>query len=100
MCQDANWKISFDPLGLCNYDLNSVESLEDEAKLQGEDVLQLSKEDEVLDIGWYQTSFKVLHVKAGKWESPLSEKEFLRLSEALSAIGSDYNIRYLLQYSL
>ena len=92
MNEKLEWKISHDPLGLCVESSSEVRSLEHEAKLQGEDLLQFVLGDEVIDVGWYQDRFKILFIEAKNWENPIEESDFDNLTDLLKGLKEKYGL--------
>jgi hypothetical protein len=82
---NSDWNITFDPLFLATSTVDP-ESIEDQAKEQGEDIIQAERAGDkkvILDLGWYGDRYRVFLVENSDWTEPRKEFDSTTLKDAL-----------------
>jgi hypothetical protein len=80
----GSWTITHDPVRVFGENTEARE-LEDEAREQGEDIIQAVRGRMTLDLGWYRDRYQILLVKDQNWDEPVSRAEANDLGSALKA---------------
>jgi hypothetical protein len=77
-----SWTVTHDPIRLLD-DKTNLAQLENEAREQGEDIIQATCGCMTLDLGWYRDRYQVLLVKDQNWTAPVKQAEASDLVSAL-----------------
>ncbi len=80
----TSWTITHDPMQLWDAKTDSTQ-FELEAREQGEDILQATRGNRTLDLGWYYDRYKVLLIEGDDWAAPVRQAEARDLQAALAA---------------
>ncbi|MDR1969216.1 MAG: hypothetical protein LBQ32_11100 [Burkholderiaceae bacterium] len=79
---NVSWNIAYDPMQLLV--AKDPVQLELMAQEQGEDILQATCGNKILDLGWYRDHYKVLLIEDSDWEHPVHQTESSNLQSALA----------------